>query len=290
MKDKIFLLNIQWSKFLDFIKKEDIYKSINNIIGDIIRVIIILILMYVIIKIGNKIINRFVEKQSKMRFSLDEKKSKTLGAVSKSILKYSVYFFGIFIITEILFGIQGLTFASIGGVAIGFGAQNLVKDIINGFFILFEDQYAVGDYVTIQDKGGIVESIELRITRIRDFNGDLYVIPNGSIREVTNHSRGNIRILVDIDIANDENADKAILVIKETCEKFKKENKNVVDGPDVLGITQLKETGTTIRIVGKAKPMTQWDVEIELRKKIKDELDKENIRRAYPMIRVSKEE
>lgn len=286
MKDKIYLCNVQWTKFLDFIEQENIYKGLYNII----KVVIILILMYLIIKIGNKIINRFVERQSKMRFSLDEKKSKTMGAVLKSILKYSVYFFGIFIIMEMLFGIQGLTFASIGGVAIGFGAQNLVKDIINGFFILFEDQYAVGDYVSIQEKNGIVESIELRITRIRDFNGDLHIIPNGSIREVTNHSRGNIRILIDIDIANDENVDKAILVIKEVCNKFKEENENIVDGPNVLGIVQLKETATTIRIVGKTKPMTQWDIEMELRKRIKDVLDKENISRPYPRIRILKEE
>lgn len=286
MKDKIYLCSIQWTKFLDFIEQENIYKGLYNII----KVAIILILMYLTIKIGNKIINKFVERQSKMRFSLDEKKSKTMGAVLKSILKYSVYFFGIFIIMEMLFGIQGLTFASIGGVAIGFGAQNLVKDIINGFFILFEDQYAVGDYVSIQEKNGIVESIELRITRIRDFNGDLHIIPNGSIREVTNHSRGNIRILIDIDIANDENVDKAILVIKEVCNKFKEENEDIVDGPNVLGIVQLKETATTIRIVGKTKPMTQWDIEMELRKRIKDVLDKENISRPYPRIRILKEE
>ncbi|WP_027626067.1 mechanosensitive ion channel family protein [Clostridium lundense] len=286
MKNNIYLFNIQWHKLLDYIDDEKLYKILYNTI----RVVIILILMYIIIKVGNKVINRFVEKQSEMKFSLDERKSKTLGAVLKSILKYSVYFFGIFIIMEMLFGIQGLTFASIGGVAIGFGAQNIVKDIINGFFILFEDQYAVGDYVTIQDKNGIVESIELRITRMRDFNGDLHIIPNGSIREVTNHSRGNRGISVDVDIANDENVDKAILAIKEVCNKFKDENENIVDGPNVSGIVQLKETGTTIRIVGKVKPMTQWDIEMELRKRIKDVLDKENISRPYPRIRILKEE
>ena len=233
-----------------------------------------------------------VYRRKKSIFSVDEKKINTLTGVLKNIVKYIFYFIGLIMVLDI-FDINTssiLATAGIGGLAIGFGAQSLVKDIITGFFILFEDQFSVGEYIDVDDKSGVVESVELRVTKIRDFNGDLYIIPNGSIREVTNHSRGNIRILVDIDIANDENADKAILVIKETCEKFKKENKNVVDGPDVLGITQLKETGTTIRIVGKAKPMTQWDVEIELRKKIKDELDKENIRRAYPMIRISKEE
>lgn len=252
--------------------------------------VVVLVLMYIIIKIGNKVINRFVERQNEMRFSLNEKKSKTLGAILKSILRYSVYFFGIFVIIEILFDIKGLTFASIGGVAIGFGAQNLIKDVINGFFILFEDQYAVGDYITIKDKSGIVESIELRITKLKDFNGDLHIIPNGSIGEVTNHSRGNMRILIDIDIANDENVDNTISIIEGVCEKFKQENENVVEGPDVLGVIQLKETATTIRIVGKAKTMTQWDVEMDLRKEIKNILDKENIKRPYPRVRILKEE
>lgn len=275
-----------FSNISSFLDKLDIYGAIYTTI----KVLIILILMYLLRKIGNSVINRFVSKQSNMRFSLNEKRSKTLGAILKSILKYSIYSIGIFIIVEMLFGIRGITFASFGGVAIGLGAQNLIKDVINGFFILFEDQYAVGDYVTIEDKAGIVETIELRITRVRDFNGDLHILPNGIISNVTNHSRGNIRFLLDISISNDESLDKVINMIKEICKEFRIENENIVEGPKVIGVTAMNETSFTIRVVGKSKPLTHWDVEVELREKIMHLLDRENIKRPYTKMKIIKEE
>jgi small-conductance mechanosensitive channel len=256
------------------------------------KIVGIIILMWLAIKISRWIINRTVEKQSRseLRFSLDERKSKTIGAVLKSILKYTVYFFGITAILTIIFGGISLTFASIGGVAIGFGAQNLVKDVINGFFILFEDQFSVGDYINIEDKGGIVESVELRVTKIRDFNGDLHIIPNGLITRVTNHSRGNMRILVEVDVDSDENIDRVIEVLNVACAKFKKNQEDIIEGPTVLGITSLKENNVTIRIVGKAKTMKQWDCEISLRMEIKKAFKEANIGVTYPRRRIIKEE
>lgn len=265
--------------------KQTIYKfGINTI-----KIIVILISMYLIIKIGNGIINRYVCKQKNFKFSLDDKKAKTVGAVLKSILRYSAYFFGIFAIIEVLFNKIGLTFAGIGGVALGFGAQSFIKDVINGLFILFEDQFTVGDYINIDDKGGIVESMELRITKIRDFNGDLHIIPNGLITKVTNHSRGNIRIMVDVDIAYDEDVDRTIEIISNLCDKFKGENECVTEGPKVLGVSALKEDRVTIRIAGKSKPMTQWDIEMKLRKEVREVLNKSNIRIPYPKVSIVKE-
>lgn len=270
------------------IQKESIY----NFGSTIIKITLILFAMYIFVKIGNSIINRYISKQKNFKFSLDEKRAKTVGAVLKSILRYSVYFFGIFSIIETILGTSkiGLTFAGIGGVAVGFASQSLIKDIINGFFILFEDQFAVGDYIHIDDKGGIVESIELRVTKLRDFNGDLHTIPNGLIAKVTNHSRGNMRIIIDVDIAYDEDIDKAIEVISELCKKFKVENEEVVtEGPSVLGVYAFKEGGVTIRVAGKTKPMTQWDTEMKLRKEIRETLKRENISIPYPKVRLVKE-
>lgn len=270
------------------IQKESIY----SLGSTIFKIILILISMYLVIKIGNGIINRYISKQESFRFSVDEKKAKTVGAVLKSILRYSVYFFGIFSLIETIFSVSkiGLTFAGIGGVAVGFASQSLIKDIINGFFILFEDQFAVGDYIHIDDKGGIVESIELRVTKLRDFNGDLHTIPNGLIAKVTNHSRGNMRITIDVDIAYDEDVDKAIEVISELCKRFKNENESVVtDGPSVLGVYAFKEGGVTIRVAGKTKPMAQWDTEMKLRKEIRETLKKANISIPYPKVRLVKE-
>jgi small-conductance mechanosensitive channel len=263
-------------------------ESVYNAAYATFKILGIIILMLLAAKIGNSVIYKVVERQKKFKFSLDERKSETLKLVLQSILRYSIYFVGIFAIIEIMFGTVGLTLASIGGVAVGFGSQSLVKDMINGFFILFEDQYSVGDYIDIDDKSGIVESIELRITKIRDFNGDLHTIPNGTITKVTNHSRGDRRILVDVDISYDADQDKAMEAIGAVCSKFTSENEDVVEKPEILGIYALKDAGVTIRITGKTKSSAQLSLEMKLRKEIKDGLSEANIM-PFPGVKILKE-
>ena len=254
------------------------------------RILFIIILIYLIINIGSTIIHKFMYRQRKSnsKFTLNEKRSMTLEAILKSVLRYTAYFFGIVGILTEVFGTISLTFAGIGGVAIGLGAQSIIKDIFNGFFILFEDQYAVGEYINIDDKGGIVESIELRVTKLRDFNGDLHIIPNGLITKVTNHSRGAMRILIEVDIPYDADTDRAIEIVNAACENFKLKNKNLVEGPKVLGVSALKESSLTIKVMGKTIAMTQWDTEMELRKEIKLALEKGNIEAPYPKRKIMK--
>lgn len=249
------------------------------------KIISIIIIMYLSIKIGKYLIKKAVDKQVKSNaaLSLDPQRAKTLGGVLKSILKYSVYFLGITTILSVLFGGISFTFASIGGVALGLGAQSLIKDFINGFFILFEDQFGVGDYITIGNFSGIVQTIGIRTTIIKDINGDIHSIPNGIISEVTNHSRGNTRFIVDVDIAYEEDIDNAINAIKECCDKFQKENEEFINEPlEVLGVSALAASSVTIRTIGRTKPLTQWKMENELRKAIKITLDKEKIEIPYP--------
>ena len=136
-------------------------------------------------------------------------------------------------------------------------------------YTTFEDQYSVGDYITIEGKSGVVESIELRITRIRDFSGDLHIIPNGSITNVTTRSRGDMRFVVEVDIAYEEDAYRAMDVLREACNEFKKVNDDVVSGPDVSGVSALKDNGLTIKLVGRAKTMKQWSCENQLRALVK---------------------
>ena len=280
--NSLFTLKLDFEKgYLEIGKFRITMDQINGFFFKILNLLLIIVAMYLFIRIGTRIIDKSMKKQSKLKISLDEKKANTLAALLKSILRYTVYFFGIAAILTQIFGTISLTFASIGGVAIGFGAQNLVKDVINGFFILFEDQFAVGDYIHIGDKGGIVESIGLRLTKLKDFNGDINIIPNGLINQVTNHSRSDMRILVDVDVAYEEDIDRVIEVISEVCEKFKG-NENIVEGPKVVGVTSLKESGVTIRVFGRAKPMTQWDCENNLRVEIKKALDKAKIEVPYP--------
>lgn len=263
------------------INLEDFEKILNKGL----KIISIIIIMYLSIKIGKYLIKKAVDKQVKSNaaLSLDPQRAKTLGGVMKSILKYSVYFLGITTILSVLFGGISFTFASIGGVALGLGAQSLIKDFINGFFILFEDQFGVGDYVTIGKFSGIVQIIGIRTTIIKDINGDIHSIPNGMISEVTNHSRGNTRFTVDVDIAYEEDIDNAINAIKECCDKFQKENEEFINEPlEVLGVSALAASSVTIRTIGRTKPLTQWKMENELRKAIKITLDKKGIEIPYP--------
>ncbi len=257
--------------------------QLTNLLFKVISIAAIAIFMYLTIKIGSAIIHKFMERQRKsnLKFTLNEKKSMTLEAILKSILRYGVYFFGIVGILSQVFGAISLTFAGIGGVAIAFGAQSIVKDIINGFFILFEDQFAVGDYINIDDKGGIVESIELRVTKLRDFNGDLHIIPNGLISKITNHSRGDMRFAVDVEVPYDEDIDRIIGIVSQVCSEFKDSNENVIEGPKVLGVSAIRESSQTIRVIGRAKPLTQADCEMSLRREIKKALDKEKVEAPY---------
>lgn len=263
-------------------------ETVINVLSKVTAMVVIIFLMYIGIKIGNSLIDKFVKNQveSDLRFTMNEKKANTVGEVLKSVLKYTVYFFGIAAALSYLFNGISLTFASIGGVAVGFGAQSLVKDLINGFFILFEDQYAVGDYITIGNLNGIVESIGIRTTRLKDFSGDIHLIPNGTISTVTNRSRGNMRIMVEVDIAYEENVDNAIEVINDVCDRFSKGNSDIIDKPQVVGITSFTQCGITIRVTGSAKPMTQWAIERELRKEIKKEFDSQGIEIPYPKTQI----
>lgn len=257
---------------------------VEKIINGALRLFLIIFLMIIAIKIGNGIIKKFVENQTKdkgLKFAMSPQKAKTIGEVLKSVLKYSVYVVGIAAMLQPLLGEISLAFAGIGGFAIGFGAQSLVQDFINGFFILFEDQYGVGDYVTIGQFDGIIESIGIRTTILKAFNGDLHLIPNGTVKEVTNHSRNNMRFMVDVDIAYEEDIDNAIKVIDETCKEFEKEHEEVTQPIEIWGVNDLGKSGVTIRVVGFSIPMYQWSMERKLRKEIKQAMDRANIEIPY---------
>lgn len=262
-----------------------INNGIESAVGMLMRIIIIVIAIQFILRIGNKIINKFVDRQvkSKLSFAMNPQKAITIGEVLKSVLKYTVYLVGFTLMFYNIFAKIPVALASAGGFAIGLGAQTLVKDLINGFFLLFEDQYGVGDHVTISTFSGIVESMGIRTTILRDFSGDLHLIPNGSILEVTNHSRGDIRFIVDVDIAYEESIDKAISIIKLVNNKFEEKHKETLRGNiEVLGVTALNPSGITIRVIGRAKPLSQWEMERLLRKEIKEALNAEGIEIPYP--------
>ncbi|MCF6463548.1 mechanosensitive ion channel family protein [Clostridium sp. Cult1] len=255
-----------------------------NILGKCLKIILVFIIIRILIKVSYIIIDKTVESRKRRLFSFDEKKINTLTAVLKNIMKYVLYFIGTVIILD-MFNINTssiLATAGIGGLAIGFGAQSLVKDVITGFFILFEDQFSVGDYVKIDSYEGIVEELGVRVTKLRDFSGELHIIPNGNINTVTNKARGAMRALVKVSIAYEEDIDRAIKILDDVCNRLKQSNKSIEEGPTILGVSDLGEYGVDITIVAKTKPMDQWGVERALRKEIKEAFDRENIEIPYP--------
>lgn len=255
-----------------------------TMLGKLAKIAIIFLLVRIGIKVFNTIIDKSMERRSKLRFGMDDRKANTLAAILKNLGKYVFYFIGLVPTLE-LFGIKTtsiLATAGIGGLAIGFGAQSLVKDVITGFFILFEDQFSVGDYVKVEGYEGIVEEMGLRVTKIRGFSGELYIIPNSNIQIVTNSTKGSMRALVEVSISYEEDIDKALGVLEEISKKMRNTEDSIVEGPTVLGISKLGEYEIGLTVVAKTKPMEQWRIERLLRKEIKEAFDSKNIEIPYP--------
>lgn len=213
---------------------------------------------------------------------LNERKANTMFSLLRSLSFYLITFTAVLHTLQHLFNFDTgtlLASASVLGVALGFGSQSLVKDIIGGFFILFEDQFSVGDYVQTGQFSGIVEETGIRATHLRDWGGELHIIPNGSITAVTNFSRGKMRALVDIHVPYDEDLDRAMQVIHSVCETVGKEfGDKIIDPPTVQGVIQFGERNAVLRVVAFTKPNEQWDLERELRRQIHSAFLREGIR------------
>lgn len=246
-------------------------------------ILIILIIARLLQKAGHRVIDEYFKKKTAGRLT-EERKAHTLQPLFNQIWGYLVAFVALLIVLDQL-GVQLaplLATAGVAGIAIGFGAQRLVRDIITGFLLLMEDQYAVGDLITVNNFVGIVEEVGLRVTKLRDFSGDLHIIPNGNIENVTNHARGEIRAAVDVRVSYEADLDRAIQVLEELSAEMAAQYPEIVDGPTVLGVTDLAESGIVIRLVARTEPLQQWQIERELRRAIKKRFDRENIEIPYP--------
>ena len=254
-----------------------------NLLGKLLSIILIFIIIKMIVAIINKLIDRTIELKGMSKLQITDSRRDTLTVILKKIVRYVIYFIGVVISLE-LFDINTTSIiatAGVGGLAIGFGAQSLVKDIITGFFILLEDQYTIGDYIQIDSKEGIVEELGLRVTKVRDFTGELHIIPNSSINVVTNRTRGAMRALVKMSIAYEEDVDNAIRVMERVSKEISESVDNIVEGPTVLGISAMGPSDVVITAVAKTKPMEQWSVERMMRKAYKEAFEHEGIEIPY---------
>ena len=179
--------------------------------------------------------------------------------------------------------------AGVAGVALGFGAQSIVRDTLAGFFILLENQYGVGDTLELQTTAnpvvGKVESLSLRVTTLRAFDGTLHVVPNGNIQVVSNKSRGWARAIVDVRVAYGENVDRVRSALGELFDEIRADEEMkdwLREGPRVLGIETLADYALVVRVVAETRPSKRWDTERALRERIARRLDEEGIRVPLP--------
>ncbi|TVP84163.1 MAG: mechanosensitive ion channel family protein [Alkalicoccus sp.] len=243
----------------------------------------ILIAFYVVRTAGRKFIQKSFTRMREQR-NISKGRIITLEKLAVNIFSYVLIFIVITLIVGVFeYDITALIAgAGIIGLAIGFGAQGLVSDIVTGFFILLERQIDVEEYVTIAGLDGVVEEVGLRTTKLRGFDGTVHFIPNREISSLSNHSRSNMQAHVDISIAYDENIDEAMRVIQTACTNAASKVDTIVEGPDVLGVQSLGESDVVIRVLAKTVNMEQWGVERLLRQEIKEVLDAQGIEIPFP--------
>ncbi|MFQ5812794.1 MAG: mechanosensitive ion channel family protein [Anaerolineae bacterium] len=175
--------------------------------------------------------------------------------------------------------------ASVVGVAVGLGAQTLIKDVIGGFFILLEDQFAVGDVIKVGDIAGGVEKMTLRATFLRDLEGTLHVIPNGEMRIVSNRSKDWSRAVVNLGVAYEEDIGRVMAALEKIGHDLYQDEElapMLLEEPRVSGVEALGDWAVTVRIMVKTEPGKQWDVARELRRRIKESFEREGIEMPYP--------
>ncbi len=268
---------------IDFLDtKVFVPELLRTVIYIALEILLVLIVAKSLFKLGDLLIDRFfAEKEQYNRYI--KQRYKTLKFVLKSALRYLIYFLVIIMILEIMNIPTTSIIAGAGvvGLAIGFGAQSLVRDIITGFFILFEKQFVVGDYIAVAGIDGIVEEIGLRVTKVKSFDGELHIIPNGNIEQVTNYSTKSRRVLVDAPVDYETNIDEAIKVLEELAQEMKQEYDEIVEGPTVMGVEKLADSSINIRVMTKVEPMESWQFARVLRQQIKERFNQEGIEIPY---------
>lgn len=238
----------------------------------------LLLVIYLIVRpIGKKIIERSIRKLAEDK-NTSPGRVKTLDKLLVNVYSYIL----LFVLVLMLFAAIGVDIAplilgaGVLGLAVAFGAQGLVSDVVTGFFILVERQLEIDDYVTTGGYDGVVEEVGLRTTKIRSFDGTLNFVPNRFIEGVANHSRGNMRALVDIGISYHDNIEEALAILTEVCSTFS-EDERFKEAPQAIGVQSFDTQEVVLRVIGQSENGLQWACERDLRQRMKEAFDQANI-------------
>ena len=250
-----------------------------NTLGKVALVLLYFIIAILVVKVIGLVISRLARKKYDKLRTIDAKRLKTVLSVLKSFATIIIIFTW-FLSALRIFGVNTsaiITTAGIGGIAISFGAKSLVEDIISGIFLMLEDSFVIGDDITVAGKTGNVEKISLRTTTIRDYNGELHVIPNGEIRVVTNRNKNIQRALITVPIAYDADAQMAMDILTEALKKVDDDHA-VIENVSVWGITDFNNNGVVISCAAKTVPGEQWRIERLMRQVALEELKRNKIK------------
>jgi small conductance mechanosensitive channel len=256
-----------------------------------VRILVILIGAYLVRRFGGMLIDKIIRKAVVSKGFLtpeaEKKREDTLIAVFEGALKVVIWAAVILmVISELGVNIGPLLAgAGVVGLAIGFGAQYIIRDFFTGLFIILENQYRVGDVICIGDKCGMVENINLRMTVIRDADGAVHHIPNGEIKIATNKSKGFARVNLVIGVAYDTDLEKVKKVVNQVGQEMTQDPEwkdKIIKAPEFIRVDNFGASSVDIKISGEVKPLEQWGVLGELRKRIKIAFDKEAIEIPFP--------
>lgn len=252
------------------------------------RIVLIVAAAWLAIGVLQRLIRAFRERLARrMEDAESAKRAETLGRAFRYIVAVIVTLIaGMLILAELGVSVAPiLGAAGVVGLAVGFGAQSLVKDYFTGFFILLENQIRQGDVVRIADTAGLVEEVTLRYVRLRDYDGHVHYVPNGLISTVTNMSRGHAQAVIDVGIAYRENIDEAVSVMREVAAGMRADpvyGAKILEDLEVAGVEKWADSAVVIRCRFKVAPLEQWNVRREYLWRLKNVFDVRGIEIPYP--------
>lgn len=284
-------------------ESDSFWETIVDILGHpISRVIVVILLALIAQKVVGTIILRVVERIMYSHRFVDDKDEKkrqeTLVAVFRTAANIVVWTVAvIFILIVLNVNIASLlTGAGLLGIVIGFGAQNTVRDILAGIFVITEGQYRIGDIVTLHASGhdisGVVEDFSLRVTKLRDLDGNLHIVENGATSEITNLSFEFANVNVDVRVSYDSDLDKVEKVINKVGDQMQEEEEwkpHIFEPIHFLRVDEFEDSAIRIKALGKVEPAQQWDISGEFRRRLKKEFDKNGITIPLPQMVIHQE-
>jgi small conductance mechanosensitive channel len=247
-------------------------------------------LAYRVVRLAARRIEEAVDDGDDSVTTLRERRGRTVSQLLRSVGRVVIIVVALLLTFNLFVNIGPLLAgAGILGLAVSFGAQSLVKDVLAGFFILFENQFAIGDVIEAGGKSGVVERMTLRVVVLRDLEGTMHVVPNGEIKVVSNRTRGWSRAVVDVGVAYAEDVDRALAVVRDEAAQFTTDKTwgPQLDGPvEVPGVEALGDSAVVIRSLIRTQPGSQWNAAREFRRRLKNRFDRERIEIPFPQRKV----